>query len=80
MICLVCRQAHPAPGFCSIVFERNEMKVVVKSVPSLICHSCGEAYVDSLIAAQLLKIAEETAEVAMLEGNRGYRECEFTLR
>ena len=79
MICLVCRQAQPAAGFSSIVFERNEIKVVVKGVPSLICHSCGEAYVDSSIASQLLQLAEDVSERAVSEGARGYSECEFTI-
>jgi YgiT-type zinc finger domain-containing protein len=46
-------------GLTSVTFERGEMRFTVKDVPARVCPSCGEAYVEEDVAAQLLQDAEE---------------------
>jgi YgiT-type zinc finger domain-containing protein len=59
MLCLICRQAETVDGLASVTFERGEMRFTVKDVPARVCPSCGEAYVEEDVAAQLLRDAEE---------------------
>jgi YgiT-type zinc finger domain-containing protein len=65
MICIVCRQQQLIHGFVSIVFNRDKMDLLVNAVPSLICSSCGEAYVNAVTAAQLLVLAERAANLGL---------------
>jgi len=41
--------------------ERGGLTVVFKGVPAEVCPNCGEDYVDSSVAEQLLCEAEQTA-------------------
>jgi YgiT-type zinc finger domain-containing protein len=78
VICVVCRESQLGRGLTSVNFERGEMKLVAKAVPSLVCQCCGEAYVDAMVAARLLQLAEHAAELSLNEGNEEYVEFEFT--
>ena len=72
MICLICRQAEIIDGLTSVAFERGELRIVMNSVPARVCPSCGEAYVDEEVAAQLLRDAEEISKAGMLNVVREY--------
>jgi YgiT-type zinc finger domain-containing protein len=72
MICLICRQAEILDGLTSISLERGEVRLVVNNIPARVCPNCGEAYVDELIAAQLLREAEEMSAAGILEYVREY--------
>jgi YgiT-type zinc finger domain-containing protein len=61
MKCVVCKQAETRPGFATVTLERDGLTVVFKCVPAQVCPNCGEEYVDSAVADQLLKDAEQTA-------------------
>ena len=74
MICLICRQAELADGLTSVIFERNEMRLVVNHVPARICPSCGEAYVDEDVAVQLLQDAESMSAAGEMDGVIEYNE------
>lgn len=58
MICLLCRQAEIVDGLTSVPFARGEMTLIVNHVPARICPKCGEAYVDDVVAVELLREAE----------------------
>jgi len=73
VICLICRQAELVDEFTSIIFERGEMRLVVKSVPARLCPSCGEAYVDEDVTVRLLQDAEEISAAGMMEDVIEYR-------
>ena len=49
------------------------MKLTVNNVPARICPSCGEAYVEEDVAAQLLREAEEMSQVGTLDVVREYK-------
>ena len=67
MICLICRQAETTDSLTSVVFERGEIKVVIKHVPAYRCPSCGEVYVEDHVAIRLLHGAEEKSVAGELD-------------
>ena len=72
MNCLICRQAEIVEGFTSIVFEREEFKVVINNIPAHICPNCGEAIVDEDVAIRLLSVAEDVINEGIIEDIREY--------
>jgi len=72
MKCLICRQAETVDGFTSVTLERDEIKLVVNSVPARVCPSCGEAYVDENVAVRLLERAEQMIEAGEQEEIRDF--------
>ena len=70
--CLICRQAETVDGFTSVTLERDEIKLVVNSVPARVCPSCGEAYVDENVAVRLLERAEQMIEAGEQEEIRDF--------
>jgi len=73
MICLICRQAETIDGLTLVNFERGEMRLVVNNVPARVCPSCGEAYVDEQVAAQLLREAEKMSRAGKSDDVIEYR-------
>ena len=67
MICLICRQAEIVDGFTSVIFERDEIRLVVNKVPVRICPGCGEAYVEEDVAERLLRDVEAISAVGELD-------------
>ena len=67
VICLICRQAELVDGLTSIALERGEMRLAVHHVPARICPNCDEAYVEEVVAVQLLQDAEEVSKAGMME-------------
>ena len=72
MKCLICRQAETVDGFTSVTLERDEIKLVVNSVPARVCPSCGEAYVVEDVAVRLLERAEQMIEMGEQEEIRDF--------
>ena len=62
MKCVICKQGNTLPGTTTITLEREELTLVVKNVPALVCQNCGEAYVEAEATQNLLKSAEEMAQ------------------
>jgi YgiT-type zinc finger domain-containing protein len=58
--CLICRQAQLAPGFATVSLKREDINLSIGSIPANICSSCGEAYLEELVARRLLIIAENS--------------------
>lgn len=67
MICLICRQANVIEDSTSVEFERSDIHLTVNHVPARVCPSCGEAFVDELVARRLLLGAEQIYRAGMLE-------------
>ena len=78
MICLICREAHLDQGSTVVVFDRDEMRVIVNEVPALVCPMCGEAYVNASTAAQLLKLAERSVEMGINGATYNFSEHDRT--
>ena len=72
MKCVICRYGEPAPGKVTVTLEQDGATVVIKEVPTRVCQTCGEEYVDEEIAARLLKIAEEATQAGVQIDVRRY--------
>lgn len=55
----MCKKFELYPGVTTITLERDELSLVLKNVPALVCPNCGEAYADESTAARLLDTAHE---------------------
>jgi len=67
MICLICRQADLIERLTVVIFERDEIRLKVDSVPARICPNCGDAVIDEDVAVRLLDAAEEVAKMGRNE-------------
>ena len=79
MLCLICRQAETVDELTSVQFERGEMRLVVKHVPAQVCPSCGEAYVEEDVAAQLMRQAEAMSAAGEMDAVIEYNELNFRV-
>lgn len=53
MICPECGRAEMVEERHPKVVERDGRVAVIRDVPVLVCHSCGETYLDREVAKQL---------------------------
>lgn len=70
MSCVICRNGTTHLGFVTVTLQRGETTVILKQVPADVCENCGEHYLSSEVAAQVLEKAESAvksgAEVEIL--------------
>lgn len=72
MRCVICKQSETEPGTTTVTLERGALPLVVKGVPALICPTCGEEYVDELVATRLLALVEQAAQAGVQVEIRQY--------
>ena len=72
MKCVVCKQGEAHPGTATVTLERDEMVLVFKKVPAMVCEVCGEGYVDEETTTRLLVAAEEAAHSGVQVDIREY--------
>lgn len=72
MKCVVCKQADTLPGVTTVTLVRGESTYVVRDVPAQVCPNCGEDYVDSEVAAELLRSAEDLSRAGTQVDIRRY--------
>jgi YgiT-type zinc finger domain-containing protein len=72
MICVICQETEVVGQRTSVRFERGEFRLVINDVPARVCPSCGEAYVDEDVTAQLLRIADELSEAGIRDDRMDY--------
>ena len=72
MNCVVCKQAETRAGVTTVTLERGGATFVVREVPAQVCPNCGEAFVDSVVTAELLRSAEELARTGAQVDVRRY--------
>ena len=61
MKCFICNQADTTTGTTSVLLERGHVSLTINNVPARVCPTCGEAYVEESVAANLLRQAEQLA-------------------
>jgi len=70
MTCVICRNGETRSGQVTVTVQRGETTVILKRVPADVCDNCGEYYLSSEVAAQVLERAESAvksgAEVEIL--------------
>lgn len=57
MKCAICRNGYTEPGYATVVLEKDQTTLVIKSVPAEICDNCGEEYLSAEINKRLLQLA-----------------------
>lgn len=62
MNCIMCKHGVTRPGHVTVTLERDGGTLVMKQVPAQVGETCGEAYLDESITAQLLSAAEQAAK------------------
>ena len=72
MRCAICKQAELEIGTTTITLERDNLTMLIKSVPARVCPNCGEAYVDRKVTADLLRTAEDMAQMGAQVDIRQY--------
>lgn len=72
MKCVICRHGQTRPGMTTVTLTCDELVLVVKNVPALICDNCGEEYTDRNVTSHLLEIAEEAARSGVQVDVRSY--------
>jgi YgiT-type zinc finger domain-containing protein len=60
-------------GSADVVLERGHVRLTITKVPARICPTCGEAYTEEGVAANLLRQAEELAKAGTKVA-----ECEYS--
>jgi len=60
--CVICKQAETAAGVATVTLERDGATFVVREVPAQVCPNCGEEYVDSEVAAEVLRTSEDLSK------------------
>jgi YgiT-type zinc finger domain-containing protein len=73
MICLICRQAELVAGLASAMFEREEVKCTITSIPAMVCPHCGDAVVLEKVAQDLLQEMDELVRSGLMEETRDYQ-------
>lgn len=70
MNCIVCKIGKTQAGLATVTVQRGDTTVILKQVPADVCENCGEYYLSSEVAAQVLEKAESAvksgAEVEIL--------------
>jgi YgiT-type zinc finger domain-containing protein len=70
MSCVICRNGNTGSGTVTVTLQRGDTTVILKQVPADVCENCGEYYLSSEVAAQVLEKAESAvksgAEVEIL--------------
>lgn len=61
-------------GLTAVLFERDELRLMVRSVPARVCPSCGEAYVHEDVAVRLLQEAKKISAAGSLREVIDYNE------
>ena len=71
MSCVICRNGTTCSGTVTVTLQRGDTIVILKQVPADVCENCGEYYLSSEVAAQVLEKAEfavrSGAEVEILK-------------
>jgi YgiT-type zinc finger domain-containing protein len=70
MSCVICRNGTTRNATVTVTLQRGDTTVILKQVPAEVCENCGEYYLSSEVAAQVLEKAEAAvksgAEVEIL--------------
>jgi YgiT-type zinc finger domain-containing protein len=58
MSCVLCKHGETRPGPVTVTLQRGETTMVLKHVPADVCDNCGEYYLPSEVAGQVMDKAE----------------------
>lgn len=61
MKCVICRHGETQASKATVTLHRDDTVVVIKEVPADVCGQCGEYFLDDVISARVLVMAQEAA-------------------
>ena len=70
--CMVCRVGETQRGAATVTLTKDELTLVVKSVPADVCSNCGEEYVEEEVARRLLDAAKDASKAGVQVDIRSY--------
>ena len=73
MKCVICRHGETRQGTATVTLERENITIVFKDVPAMVCSNCGEEYVDDETAGRLLEIAQKAESSGVQVDIRHYK-------
>ena len=59
MECLMCKNGTTKKGLVNVPIVRDDKIIFFKKIPAEICDNCGDYYIDSTIANEIYKKANE---------------------
>lgn len=62
MVCVICRNGNTVDEFVTFTLERDNMIIIFKNVPVLVCENCGDFYLSSETTTMLLERASEVVD------------------
>jgi len=62
MECVICKNGTPEQGLITFSMERNNVIIVFKNVPAMVCPNCGDFYLSEDTTKLLLEKASKTIE------------------
>jgi YgiT-type zinc finger domain-containing protein len=62
MDCAICKIGSAKKGLVTFTLERNNVIVVFKNVPAMVCGNCGDFYLTTETTRMLLERASKTIE------------------
>jgi YgiT-type zinc finger domain-containing protein len=60
--CVICKNGTSKQGLVTFSMERNNVIIVFKNVPAMVCPNCGDFYLSEDTTTLLLEKAAKTAE------------------
>ena len=57
--CTTCKNGVMRKGFTTVTFDKDNIVIVFRQVPAMVCDICGDYTIESSIAKTLLKTAKE---------------------
>jgi YgiT-type zinc finger domain-containing protein len=60
MDCVICKNGTTKPGLVTFTLERDNVIIVFKNVPALVCENCGDFYLTTETTNLLLEKANNT--------------------
>lgn len=72
MKCVICKHGELIPGITSLLFEKNNSTVVIKSVPVHVCDNCGESYVPDETAEKIMALVESVEKQGIIIDVRNF--------
>jgi len=62
MDCVICKNGTTKQGFVTFTLERDNVIIVFKNVPALVCGNCGDFYLTTETTNLLLQKANQTLQ------------------
>ncbi len=60
MECVICKHGTTKQGFVTFTLDSNNVIIVFKNVPALVCENCGDFYLTAEVTKLLLERANQT--------------------